>query len=79
MGTGGTKQEEIDGIAQVSDELLENYIENQPAVNPETTILAANTNAEMDEEDMKDMLADVSDEELQHYVDQYSAKDNLTN
>jgi hypothetical protein len=76
----GTDNGSLAGIEQVSDEGLESYIENQSSVNPaETTVLAANTNAEIDEEDMKDMLADVSDEELQKYVDQYNTKENFTN
>jgi hypothetical protein len=76
----GTDEGSLVGIEQISDEGLESYIENQNSVNPaETTVLAANTNAEIDEEDMKDMLADVSDEELQKYVDQYNTKENFTN
>ena len=76
----GKEEPGLAGIEQVSDEGLESYIENQSSVSPaETTVLAANTNTEIDEEDMKDMLADVSDEELQKYVDQYNAKDNFTN
>jgi hypothetical protein len=79
IGTG-KEESSLVGIEQVSDEGLESYIENQSSVSPaETTVLAVNTNAEIDEEDMKDMLADVSDEELQKYVDQYNAKDNFTN
>jgi hypothetical protein len=79
IGNSGT-EESIVGSEQISDDALESFIENQNSVSlAETTILAANTNAEIDEEDMKDMLADVSDEELQKYVDQYNAKDNLTN
>lgn len=76
----GKEESGLVGIEQISDEGLESYIENQSSVIPaETAVLAVNTNAEIDEEDMKDMLADVSDEELQKYVDQYNAKDNITN
>lgn len=76
----GKEESGLVGIEQISDEGLESYIENQSSVSPaETMVLADNTNAEIDEEDMKDMLADVSDEELQNYVDQYNAKDNITN
>jgi hypothetical protein len=80
VGNGSGAGESLVGIEQISDEGLESYIENQSSVSPaETMVLADNTNAEIDEEDMKDMLADVSDEELQKYVDQYNAKDNFTN
>jgi hypothetical protein len=76
----GKEEPGLAGIEQISDESLETYIDNQSSVSPaETMVLADNTNAEIDEEDMKDMLADVSDEELQKYVDQYNAKDNITN
>jgi hypothetical protein len=44
---------------------------------PEPTLLASNT--ELNPEDLKEMLTDVSDEELEKFVDQYSAKENLTN
>jgi hypothetical protein len=64
----GTKETEPDlaGIEQISDEALENYVETQTVSDPETTLLAAN--ADMDEEDLKDMLADLSDEELENFT-----------
>lgn len=75
----GSKETEpgLAGIELISDEALENYVENQVVSLAETTIIAAN--AEIEAEDLKDMLADVSDEELQKYVDQFSAKDEVTN
>lgn len=64
------------GIEQVSDEMLESYLENQ--LTTETTVLASNDD-DIDADDLKDMLADVSDDELQKYIDQYGSKDILTN
>lgn len=71
-------QTELDSI---SDEILEKYLENQTAA-PAETATAVNYagSAEIDANDMKDMLADVSDEDLQRYLEKYSiTKDIITN
>jgi hypothetical protein len=65
----------IAGIEQVSDEMLENYLETNLV---EAPVLASNS-SEIDADDLKDILADVTDEELQKYVDQYGLKDIATN
>jgi hypothetical protein len=66
-------------LDKISDVALENYIEDQtilPAA--EATVPAGN--AEIDANDMKEMLADVSDEDLQQYIEKYStSKEILTN
>ena len=65
-------------LEKISDDALENYIENQTVVPAETAVPAGN--AEIDANDMKEMLADVSDEDLQQYIEKYStSKDILTN
>jgi hypothetical protein len=69
-------------LNKLSDEVLEKYLESQTAAPAETAAAATgNTaNAEIDTNDMKDMLADVSDEDLQQYLDKYSnTKDIITN
>lgn len=65
-------------LASISDDNLENYLENQTPAPAEAT-LAANAD-ELTASDMKDMLADVSDEDLQQYIEKYSTvKDIQTN
>jgi hypothetical protein len=65
-------------LDSISDDNLENYLENQTPAPPEAT-LAANAD-ELTASDMKDMLADVSDEDLQQYIEKYSTvKDIQTN
>jgi hypothetical protein len=79
LGNGGnTIDPALAGIEEVSEEDLQNFIENQ-TVNPAETSVIASVNVEMDAEDLQEMLADVSDEELMKYLDQFGAKDNLTN
>ncbi|OQP50929.1 hypothetical protein A4H97_03640 [Niastella yeongjuensis] len=65
-------------LDSISDDNLENYLENlTPA--PAETALAANT-GDLTASDMKDLLADVSDEDLQQYLEKYSTvKDIQTN
>ena len=65
-------------LDSVSDDVLEKYLENQTAVPVETAPAATNTtaNAEIDTNDMKDMLADVSDEDLQQYLEKYGSSVN---
>lgn len=58
-------------VAELSDDALENYLDNQ-TYGAEVPVVAS---YEIDAEDMKEMLADVSDEELQQYVEKF----NLTN
>jgi hypothetical protein len=65
-------------LDSISDDNLENYLENQTAA-PTGATLAANAD-ELTASDMKDMLADVSDEDLQQYIEKYSTvKDIQTN
>jgi hypothetical protein len=66
-------------LDSISDEVLENYLENQTSA-PAETPLAANVTTDLSASDMKDMLADVSDEDLQQYIEKYSTvKDIQTN
>lgn len=76
IGNGNTGKN-IAGIEQISDEALESFMESQDVAPAETTLLAVN--AEINPDDLKEMLVDVSDEELEKYVDQYSANENSTN
>ncbi|MFL5744235.1 MAG: hypothetical protein ACJ751_06195 [Niastella sp.] len=65
-------------LDSISDDNLENYLQNQTPAPAEAT-LAANSE-ELTASDMKDMLADVSDEDLQQYIEKYSTvKDIQTN
>jgi len=64
-------------IEQISDEVLENYLEDINIPLSESLLIAAND--EIDAEDMRELLADISDEELMRYVSQYQAKDIFTN
>ena len=67
-------------LDKISDEVLENYIENQTILPAESTVTDNSGNAEIDAKDMKEMLADISDEDLQQYIDKYNtSKDILTN
>ncbi|WP_205508663.1 hypothetical protein [Longitalea arenae] len=67
-------------LDNISEEMLENYLENQPPAPSETVIAATIAADEMDASDMKDMLADVTDEDLQQYLEKYSTvKDIQTN
>ena len=59
-------------LENISDELLEGYIDNQTIGLTEAPVA---TSYEIDANDMKDLLAEVSDEELQQYLEKY----NLTN
>jgi hypothetical protein len=75
---GGLPPVVVAKLDKISDDVLENYIENQTILPAETTEPAGN--AEIDANDMKEMLADVSDEDLQQYIEKYStSKDILTN
>lgn len=65
------------GMEQISDDALENFVETEMMAPTEASLIAAN--AEIEAEDLKDMLADISDEELQKYVDQFGAKEDITN
>jgi hypothetical protein len=65
-------------LDSISDDNLENYLENQTPAPAEAT-LAANAE-ELTASDMKDLLADVSDDDLQQYIEKYSTvKDIQTN
>ena len=64
-------------LANISDELLEKYLENQTPTAAETAIAAIDNNDEIDANDMKDMLADVSDEDLQQYIEKYSTEKSI--
>ena len=72
-----TDPHELAEIEQISDEVLESYLEDINIPLAESMLIAANE--EIDMEDMREMLADISDEELQRYVSQYQAKDIFTN
>lgn len=78
FGNNGTGTTNDPALAQISDEMLENYLDNQSVTPAETTVLASNGDADIDSDDLKDLLADVSDAELQKYIDQYGAKE-MTN
>lgn len=65
-------------LDSVSDDVLQNYLENQNANTPVETTVAANN--EIEAKDMKEMLADVSDDDLQQYIEKYNtSKDIETN
>ncbi|WP_207511849.1 hypothetical protein [Longitalea luteola] len=67
-------------LDNISDEMLEKYLENQTPAPSETVIAATTAADEIDASDMKDMLADVTDEDLQQYLEKYSTvKDIQTN
>lgn len=57
----------VAGIEKVTDEDLQKYVEGETFIDEAPTVSAV---ADIDDSDMKDMLADVSDEELQQYVEQ---------
>jgi hypothetical protein len=79
MGRGGDKIDPaIVVIENVSDEALQDFIENQ-TVNPAETAVITSANTEMNADDLQEMLADVSDDELIKYADQYGSKDMITN
>lgn len=77
-GGGGSIDPILAEIEKVSNEDLQDFVENQ-AVNPAENSAIASTNAEMEAADLQEMLADVSDEELQSYIEKYNPKDILTN
>jgi hypothetical protein len=70
-------------LDSISDEVLENYLENQtpaPAETAEVPLANNVTNDDLSASDMKELLADVSDEDLQQYIEKYSTvKDIQTN
>ena len=76
-GIAGIVPEQKKQLDSVSDDVLEKYLENQTAV-PVETAPSTNTtaNAEIDTNDMKDMLADVPDEDLQQYLEKYGSTAN---
>ena len=62
----------------VTDKALQEYVEYQTSVDMTPTVIS--NGDDMDESDMKEMLADVTDEEIQAYVEQSGDNDNsLTN
>jgi hypothetical protein len=64
------------GIEEVSDEALVDFLDNQTVSPIETTVLAS---ADMDADDLQEMLAYVSDDELIKYASQYALNDIITN
>ncbi len=61
-------------LAKVTTEEIENFVNNNTLVLPDTTSVLSEDNN--DEEDGKDLLADVSDEELQQYLEQHGGTVN---
>jgi hypothetical protein len=59
-----------DSLNKISDEGLENYLEDQNDATADAPVVN-NSNDDIQPSDMKAMLADVSDEELQQYLEQY--------
>jgi hypothetical protein len=79
MGRGGDKIDPIlADIEEVSNEDLLDFVENQ-TVSPAETSIVASANAEMNADDLQEMLADVSDDELIKYAEQYGSKVIITN
>lgn len=67
-------------LDSISDDVLENYLENQTPAPTETPLASNVTPDDLSASDMKDLLADVSDEDLQQYIEKYSTvKDIQTN
>ena len=63
----------VNNTKLVTDQALQEYVENQSSsIDP----VVPTVSADIDENDMKEMLADVSDEELQAYVEQSGDNDN---
>jgi hypothetical protein len=69
----GRKQTALDslgGVAKLSDQDLENFLNiNTASVADTSTIIT--TDEEITEKDSKDLLANITDEELQHYAEQH--------
>jgi peptidoglycan hydrolase-like protein with peptidoglycan-binding domain len=59
-----------DSLNNISEQGLENYLENQNDATADAPI-ANNVDNDIKPSDMKTMLADVSDDELQQYLEQY--------
>jgi len=59
-----------DSLNNISEEGLQNYLENQNDATADAPVIN-NADNEIKPSDMKAMLADVSDEELQQYLEQY--------
>ncbi len=59
-----------DSLNNISEEGLQNYLENQNDATADAPI-ANNVDNDIKPSDMKAMLADVSDDELQQYLEQY--------
>lgn len=67
-------------LDSISDDVLENYLENQTPASAETPLASNVSPDDLSASDMKDLLADVSDEDLQQYIEKYSTvKDIQTN
>jgi hypothetical protein len=73
------QQETLEKLEGLSDDEINNFIENQTVGLPDFFNVA--TSAEIDSEDVKMMLADIPDAELKQYLEEYSddAKEVLTN
>jgi hypothetical protein len=65
-------------IAKVSDQELENFLDNNTISIADTSTVIT---AEVSDDDSKDLLADVSDAELQQYLEQHggTANNSITN
>jgi hypothetical protein len=75
--TAGSTASTQDPIARLTDDDLQNYLDNNTvSIADTTTVLPGDIN----EEDGKDLLADVSDEDLQRYLEQHGGTVNpITN
>jgi hypothetical protein len=72
-----TNTELESGIKNVSDEEIKNYVENNATSLPDATNA---TGADLQQQDIKDMLAEVSDKDIEQYLEAYGiSKEELTN
>lgn len=67
-------EKKVNNTKLVSDKALQEYVEYQTS--GEVTPAVISSDDEMDENDMKEMLADITDEEIQAYVEQSGDNDN---
>jgi len=66
-------ENEVNNTKLVTDQALQEYVENQSSsIDP----VVSTVSADIDENDLKEMLADISDEELQAYVEQSGDNNN---
>jgi len=71
-------EKNVNNTNLVSDKALQEYVEYQTS--GEVTPAVISNDDDIDENDMKEMLADITDEEIQAYVERSGDNDNsLTN